>query len=696
MPFIRSSKSRRIPARAAMFVAATLVLTGCGMAHNGSSSAAHHNAIATQGEPPSSVCGSNGDYVNQSLNGDFTACFRVPALNSSSLVVALQAYLDGTRKPDHSPTTTLTTIAVGHLSLTLSANTATPGESITVTGHYSSRPPTTRPSYADLCWDGCQAGLQEEGAPLHWTSRTTFQTRLKVPDAAWLVHGGNTVSVHQLRSGPYAVGIECIQVASGCALGRAAAQTTIQLNAPAPRTCGNGQPCEVMHLSATSAQVGDIVRLKGWAPLQLIIGQPFSYSLSVTAASPTQKYYPLSYSRLSQNGGFNVVLTPRVLRVVAGETWANLGRVPYFSSTFAGPSSVGPESGSSLIAWCLASGVEITGGSATVTAPTAGVAAALKDTNLTSFSSKPPQCETVVLDPTHPGTIYAGFDTDSGGSAPPIYLAALYTTNGGATWRTVPPPPGTTLEDFGGFTTEGNRVLALFAGLKSYNSRNYPGGTVHGLVSVEATSDGGEHWTPSTLGCPSGGPCTTLGTYSWGDCNMNPAPQSLLLGPAGTSARADVRWTSSNWVTSVDSCVSPQLVVNSSHDLMVVDPSSQYSVVRSTTSGLTWSYVALPPIPGTNYAPDSAPFANSLLFAPNGSLYAAVTTSSSPHQELFRLEPHATSWCQVPRVFETNGPSTFVSHLRVSQSDLLWSQTTDANAKSISSVHVVPLSTLHC
>jgi hypothetical protein len=696
MPFLSSSKSRRIPSRFAMFVAAALVLTGCGMAHNGSSTGSHHRAIATQSEPPSSVCGSNGDYVNQSLNGDFTACFRVPALTSSSLVVALQAYVDGPLKSDHSPTTTLTTIPVGHLSLTLSANTATPGESITVTGHYSSRPPTTRPFNANLCWDGCQGGLQEEGAPLHWTSRTTFQARLKVPDTAWLVHGENTVSVHQLRSGSYAVGIECIQVESGCALGRAAAQTTIELNAPAPRKCGSGQRCEWMHLSTTKAQVGDIVKLKGWAPLQLLLGQPFSYSLSITTASPTQKYYPLSFSRLSKTGGFNVVLTPRALRVVPGETWANLGRAPYLSSTFAGPSSVEPEPGSPLIAWCLASGVEITGGSATVTAPTVGVAAALRDTNLRSFSSKPPQCETVVLDPTHRGTIYAGFDTDSGGSAPPIYLAALYTTDGGATWRTVPPPPGTTLEDFGGFTTEGHRVLALFAGLKSYNSRNYPEGTVHGLVSVEATSDGGVHWTPSTLGCPSAGPCATLGTYSWGNCNMNPGPQSLLLGPAGASAPSGVRWTSSNWVTSVDSCRSPQLVVNSSHDLMVVDPSSQYSVVRSTNSGSTWTYVALPRIPGTNYAPDSTPYANSLLLAPNGSLYAALTTSSSPHQELFRLEPHATSWCLVPRVFETVSPSTNFSRLRVSRSDLLWSQTGYAGAKSTSSVHAVPFSTLHC
>jgi hypothetical protein len=678
-----------------MCVAASLVLAGCGMAHNGSSIGSHHRAIATQNEPPTSVCGSDGDYVNQSLNGDFTACFRVPALNSSSLVVALQAYVDGTLKKDHAPTTTLTTLAVGRLSLTVSPHTATPGESVTVSGHYSSDPPSTRPSYADLCWDGCQSGLQEEGATLHWTSHTTFQAHLKMPDTAWLVHGDNTVSVHPLLSGAYAVGIECIQVESGCALGRAAAQTTIELNAPAPRRCGSGQACETMHLSTTKAQVGDIVNLKGWAPLQLLIGQPFSYSLSITAASPRQKYYPLSYSRLSQNGGFNVVLTPQALRVAPGETWANLGRVPYLSSTFAGPSSVAPQPGSTLVAWCLASGVEITGGSATITAPTAGVSAALEGTKLTSFSSKPPHCETVVLDPTHPGTIYAGFDTDSGGSAPPIYLAALYTTNGGATWRTVPAPPDTTLEDFGGFTTEGQRVLALFAGLKSYNSRNYPGGTVRGLVSVEATSDGGLHWTPSTLGCPSAGPCTTLGTYSWGDCNMNPASQSLLLGPAGTSARGGVRWTSSNWVTSLDSCVSPQLVVNSPHDLMVVDPSSQYSVVRSTDSGAKWSYVALPLIPGANYAPYGTPFANSLLLAPNGSLFAAVTTSSSPHQELFRLEPHATSWCQVPRVFETVSQSTTVSRLRVSQSDLLWSETSNA-AKSTSRVHVVPLSSLRC
>jgi hypothetical protein len=700
MPLFRSSKSASIPKHAAVFAVAALVLAGCGAAPNDSSTAhSHHNAIATASIPPSSVCGSDGDNVSQSLNGDFTACVRVPALHSSSLVVALQAYLDGTLKENHSPTTTTTAATpTGHLSLTLSSKTATPGESVTVTGHYSSEPPTTRASYANLCWDGCEGGLQEDGAQFHWTSAATFKVRLLVPETAWLVRSDGVVSVHPLQSGSYSVGIECIQLESGCALGRATAHTTIQLNAPAPKRCGSGQRCETMQLSTTKAQIGDVINLKGWAPLQLIIGRPFSYSISITAATPNQKYYPLSYSRLSENGGFSVVLTPRVLRVVPGETWANLGRIPYLSSTFAGPSPIEPEAGSALIAWCLGSGLVITGGPRPIDVPSAGAVAALRGTNLTIFSSQSiPQCESVLLDPKHPSTVYAGFDSESDGSAPPVYVAALYTTNDGATWRTVPPPPGTTFDDFGGFTIEGNRVLALFAGPDDYNNRNVPQGTTNGLVSAEVTSNGGASWTSTTLGCPSAGPCTTLGPFESDNCGMNPAPQPLLLGPAGATASSGVRWTSSTWVTSLDSCVSPQLVVTSPHDLMVLDPSTQYPMLQSIDSGTTWSYVALPSIPGTNNATDGAPPGYSLLLAPDGSLFVTITTPSGQQRELYRLDPTATSWCRVPRVFGSTGPSTSVSPLRLSTSDLLWSESTyPSGANPSSTIHEVTFASLRC
>lgn len=687
--------------RGAVFLAATLVLASCGTAPNSSvSSSTRRSAMATASIPPTSVCGNDGDYVQQSLNGDFAGCFRVPALYSSNLVVALTAYWLGGSKSSPSPTTTVSPpVPHGHITLTLGAKTATPGETVTVTGHVS-QPVAQKTDFATLCWDGCQAGLQVQGAPIHWSSSTTFHSSLKVPETAWLVRHDGVVAVHPLLSGSYQVGIQCLLSISGCALGPAEAHATIQLNAPKPARCLSGQRCETLFLSASKAMVGDQILLKGWAPLQDIIGQPLSYSISITSGSVGQKYPSLTYSPNQKGDGGNVVLTPKNLRVLPSETWAELGRVHYSSSTWAGPSAIDAVSGSSLIAWCQPSGLVITpGGPIDVHIPAAGVSAALRGTNFKIFSapSSNPQCATVLLDPRYRDSVYAGFNTAQGGSAPPIYMAALYTTNAGANWHTVPTPAGTSLEDFGGFTNEGNRVVALFAGPNSYESQRFPSGTKHGFVPVEVTTNGGASWTPSTLGCPSSEPCATLGPYQWGNCNMSESSQPLLLGPADTTAYAGVKWTSSSWITTVNSCVSPQLVVTSPRDLLLLDPSSQYPLLRSTSSGKTWSYVALPLIPGTNYSPDRAPLGNSLLMAPDGSLFTAITTSSGQRQELFRLEPSATSWCRVPGVFGSTTASGTVGPLRANGLDLIWNQTIYPNSGSpTSSMHVVPLSSLSC
>ena len=152
--------------------------------------------------------------------------------------------------------------------------------------------------------------------------------------------------------------------------------------------------------------------------------------------------------------------------------------------------------------------------------PTNTVASALRGTGLSLFPSNVtgPACSSVQLDPTHHESIYAGFDTAQNNTAPPVYVAGLYTTNGGTSWRTVPTPAHMSLEDFAGFSAQGNRVDALFAVNSDYSSRLYPPGTNHGLVNVEETSDGGATWSTSTLGCPQTGPCTTLGPVQWGNC----------------------------------------------------------------------------------------------------------------------------------------------------------------------------------
>lgn len=694
------SNTRNLIVGASLLVICALVLAGCGTSNRSSSSSSRSTPVATQDIPPSSVCGTNGDYVHQSLNGDFEDCLRVPALYSSTEVVSLQSYLLGTRSSG--PTTTfLPSGPEGPIVLSLGTNTTSPGREVTITGRFLADAPTARQRQdnATVCWDGCQNGLQEQGVAIHWTSPTTFSTSLEVPETAWLTTRNGVVSVHPLRSGRYEVGVACLDAISGCALGPSQAETPIHLIAPKPSRCVTAKRCETMSLNPSTAQVGQEIVIKGWAPLEDIIGQPFGLSVSVTKGPGRQHYAPLSYSQNLKGGGFDVVLSPRVLHVAASATWASLGTVPYLSSTFAGASTIQPVSGSNVVASCLSTGLEITGGHTQMRIPTSTVASALRGTGLNLFSSPAsnPTCSSVVLDSNDHDSIYAGFDTAQNDSAPPIYVAGLYTTDDGANWRTIPVPASMSLEDFAGFSIQGNRVDALYEHGSDYSSKDVPPGTDHGLVDVEVTANGGASWSTSTLGCPRSGPCTMLGPDQWGNCAMNGESQPVLTGPTGEHDVSGVRWSDTFWSSTVNSCFSQQLVATSAKDLLLVDPSSQYPLVRSNDSGQTWSYVALPKLKAAQYGPDSISMSNALLFAPNSYLYVVVTSPSGTKQALYALKPKAKEWCVIPHVFGSDVTSGTVGELRVDRSELLWMQTIYPTSGAASSrLHVVSLARLHC
>jgi hypothetical protein len=678
-----------------------MLATTFGLVVGGSGLAGSTSALARLADPPtasvdpSSLCAAPGNFIDQAPNGDITGCFRVPNLHSATLVVALQAFVFASTGKSHGPTTTTPAVTPGHVTISLPTASVTPGEKVTVTGHDSNPPTPSNRSFGNLCWDGCQDGLQES-IQLQWTSHTTFHAVLEVPDTAWLENNGHSVFVHPLQSGTYSVGIQCLGATSGCALRADDAQTTVHLDAPAPTKCLKGQRCATLHLSSSSAPAGFVVNVRGWAPLQSFIGQAFGFNLSIASAPRDHpEYRNFSFSTFKDGAGFNVVVAPKILHVSPGETWAQLGRVPYRSSTFAGPSAIAAE-GDDLIAWCQPSGLVITNGEQIRSIPSASAPAALRGTKLTMFTAPKanPECATVLADPSHRDSVYAGFDTEENGSAPPVYDAALYTVDGGATWRTVPVPPGATLESFGGFVTRGRAVVALFSSPDRYDDTTYPGGTLRGLVPTEVTNNGGATWTASTLGCPSDGPCVALGPFQSGNCAMNGSSQPLLVGPAHAGAGHGVRWTPSSWMLQLNSCFSQQLVATSDRDVMLLDASSQYPLIESTSSGEHWTNIVLPKVPGTNYGEDSIPTSNTLLLAPDGSLFSVVTNASGLRQELFRLYPSATSWCHVTRAFGGSVAAVTVDLVRVNATELLWTQS-DTQGTS-SSRHVAPLTSLGC
>ncbi|HEV7959088.1 MAG TPA: hypothetical protein VGP11_06465, partial [Acidimicrobiales bacterium] len=616
---------------------------------------------------------------------------------TSSVVVALQTDIFNSNR-EVAPTTTSSSPPAGeHVSLTLSPSSAKPGQLVVVTGRLT-KPLAQKQSFATLCWDGC-GGLQEQGVGIHWRTSTSFRMTLRVPESPWLESTNSSVTIHPLTSGKYEVGVQCVTSISGCALRNAEAQTLIQLKAPAATRCLRREQCATMTLSSSSATVGEEVLVKGWAPLQAIIGRPESYSLSLTSASAASNYPELSYTPLIKVGGFNIELTPRSVRVEPTTTWADLGHVNVVSSTFSGASAISPVVASNLVAWCQPSDIVITGGAELVHVPIAGARAALKGTALKMFTNPPfvPPCSEVQLDPRYPDTVYAGFGAEHGNSIPPVYLAPLYTTNDGATWHVVPLPSGMSIEDFGGFSSAGEGVSALFSFSESYNNRVAPIETEHGLAITETTTNGGSTWVQSSLGCPLDGPCATFGPFQWGNCAMSYDYQPVLLGPPGAAQAAGVKWTDSDWVTTVNSCYSQQLVVSSAHELFFLDPSSQYPLLRSTDGGLVWAYVALP-ANTANYNPDYTPNSNSLVLAPGGVIFNSVPSRSGLSQVLYRLGPLATSWCEVPHVFgSTLASSGAVGILSVNRSELLWTQKlTSTSNHTTSSMHVRKLSSLTC
>lgn len=685
-----------------LFLSAALVLAGCSTTGIPSSARSTQVApLATAYLPPGSVCAANGDYVRQQPNGDFAGCFRVPAYRGSTDVVALQTYLSAPRASAMEPTTSVAISAPPAVALRIRTRTVVPGERVTVVGHLRGAPTSRQraaATYATLCWGGCRGGLQEQGLAVRWLSTTTFRMNLVIPATAWLVTNGRAVSVHPLTSGRYQVGVACLLQQSGCALGPAEGRTAVTLRAPAEARCLGAQPCESLSLNPRSAPVGAEVHVTGWAPLSLEIGQPFGYALSVTNATLRRSVPSMSFVRSEKVGGFNVVLAPRVLHVSPGATWASLGRVHVRSSTFSGPSIINPASSPGHVAWCEPSRVVVTDARLTRVVPISTVRAALHGTVLSIPGpvTSSPQCDEVQLDPRYAASVYAGFTAGEGPIIPPLFLAPLYSTNAGRTWRVVPTPPGVSLADFGGFVTGARSVEALFNAPIGASRGGSPLGTEHGVVLDETTADGGLTWTSGRLGCPVSGPCVRFGPFQWGNCAMNSDPQALLIGSPSVSAT--VRWRFSSWVTSVNSCSTQQLVVVSPTELVLLDPSSQYAMRRSTDVGRTWSYVALPTNRYANYGPDSIPSGNSLALASDGSLFSLVASPSGQRQELFRLAPRATKWCRVRAVFEQPvAAAGLAGPLTTHGSQLMWSQVRYlARGGERVSRHVMSLARLQC
>ena len=166
----------------------------------------------------------------------------------------------------------------------LSPQAANPGEKVTIDGYLPGGPDAAGAQgqenllHANVCWQGCQEGLVIQGQAVEWSAQEAgrFQINFAVPAVPWLGQDGP----HPLDAGQYSVGIQCLGPdLQGCAIRPAQAEATLTVKSAAPTGCPN-EACATLQLDPGQGQAGAEIQVKGWAPLDEIIGDlAFGYSL---------------------------------------------------------------------------------------------------------------------------------------------------------------------------------------------------------------------------------------------------------------------------------------------------------------------------------------------------------------------------------------------------------------------------------
>ena len=664
----------------ATFAAAALALVAL-PGHARAASGAVDEATAW----PASLCGiaspQTSSTLVQSLDGAVHGCLRIPPTTRSTLGVALQSWVDQHAESWPVPTTGISTNLNpdGAFRLRVDATTVRPGQHVTLRLVYAHRHPADLSQSLDVCWDGCQSGIVET-AMAHAISRSVVRATLVVPDAPWFAWSAGRVAVHPLASGADTVGVECLVASSGCALAPADAAVVVHLVAPLSTPCDATHACATLSLRAAVLQVGDVLVVSGRAPLEQLIGQPWGYSLTTTAAPKTHAPW-LTLQGAASATEQVATLAPRTVRLRAPATWASQGRLHAVSATWSGTAAATPLDARGDVAWCDPGAIELTGPNGLVARlATATMAKALTGSGLSLVGVHvAPTCATALVDTANPRHAVAVLGTGVHGVIPPVVLVGLETSNGGATWHLIPTPHGAQPSWFGGFVTRGDRVEALFT----------PSPTVASgaVIAVEQTTLADLAWTTGTLTCPSTGPCTTFGPVVTGNCAMNPAFQQLLVGHVAAGVAA---WGTTTWVSAVDGCASQELAVTAAHQLALLDPASSYPLLVSDDGGRTWHDVALPALSGLSAAPTT--YGADLALAPDGSVLAQLRSPSTGAWSLWRLTPRATRWCAVRASLPR--PLGAMSPIRVAGEDLVWTATAPSST-SARNVRL-PLARLTC
>ena len=660
------------------------VVVALGMLVAGCARAAPVAGVSHPGQAAGGGCARSASDtgLTQTMDGRISGCLRIEPLAAGIHTVVLDQLLDFRaafpifKLPPRARR--LIFPREPNVALTVSPGTAAPGTTVTITGRLARAWPGAG-STVDFCWDGCRFGLRYEGVTIRWVSHTKFRATLVLPAAPWIE--GDPVRVAPLASGVYPIAVQCLVAGKGCSAetreGVAAVRLLVRST---PGWCPSPAACAQLAAAPRAAAPGALVSVTGFAPLVSIIGsdQPFAFQFEVLNAAPRGPEVRLG----NFHGGLQALLGEAPLDVLAPPVFASLGRSKVLAEAAAGLSPISAEPRApSTVAWCARDAVEISKGAAVTAVPTIRARSTISRLGLLTVVGAPLRCDAVALAgpaDAPASVIAAAFAAEQppyGG--PPFYEVALTTRDRGRTWTPLPVPRGATPLSFGGFRYTAGGVEAVFASvLRNPTAPSYPTpDPAH--PRAEISSADGKRWRSAPMGCPSAGPCVTLGPYVRGACAMAANPMQPLL----RSADGGVSWLQPVLPDQVDACGEVALVATGRDSALLVNSLSPFPLLETTDGGLTWEDVALPALPG---APGGPLLPGGITMLPNGSL---LLTGGTRRWQL--LEPGARKWC---RMWTPVARLPQISALTVIGEDVWWL----AGNFDAPNAEVIPVSAFGC
>lgn len=648
-------------------------------------------SFTSAGCPSSSVGSvSSSQEIMQSMSGAVSACIRMGALTPGKYFVSIQgiSLLRGTAAAHRGLPVPSGSQAGPAVSLQLSPRSGSPGSVIHFVGTAASAP-IKRNDHIQICWNGCETGLQYSGVPVTWTSSTTFKGSFVAPAAPWFE--ANSDKIAPLESGDYKVSVECLSSAvKGCALGAGEGSASYHLQVPSGGAswCPNTSGCATLKASNTDVFPGDVVKIHGYAPLMQIIGskQPYQFQLKV-ASGPS----PTSEVRFSSNqkGAVDISMGHATITVGTPPSFSSLGAVTPAQTTSAGagPISRNPANPQQIV-WCGGGKIELVGSKGSESISTASLASDLKSHKFGLMGGSTPRCSSVALSSGGASTtIFASFTVAPNFQAPPVASVALETSDGGKSWTFLPVPSGAKASTFAGFRYSGSSVEALFAPSSSPSSYFGKGQSV---PLVETFNEESSSWGAGSFQCSSNGPCVTFGSYLPGNCAMNGSQQSIFYSSDGGKS-----WLQPLWPASVQSCWPAELVAISSHKELLISTGSQYLVRESLDGGAQWKVIGIPIIPGSKQVNGFAGSVGAKIqMLADGSLLVSGQRDSINNWQL--LNPGSKSWCEVQNLPSGVLSSSKFSPLYQLGSTLYWVTTPTGNNSGSPALQSIAESRVKC